>query len=201
MRSPVKRWLCDLTSCQPTAPGAAILYRTLYRPQRTQRDLRAPKRLQNGASVANCASSGRPSKPVQRCKPTLGRFDSCAAPLRSITEQQIRELRETPAWLCDNYGAEYSLLALSGYASARTGKHFEAVELAPLTEAEKAEIETLAALEILQRASSSATSSSAPFEPTRQSGRRRTGYDPGAVRISLRGAPAVAQAATAAERP
>jgi hypothetical protein len=67
-----------------------------------------------------------------------------------MAEQQIRELRETLAWLCDNYGAEYSLLALSADASARSGRHYEVVELPPLSEAEKAEIETFASPEIFQ---------------------------------------------------
>jgi len=67
-----------------------------------------------------------------------------------MTEQQIRELRETLTWLCDNYGAEHSPFALSAYARARSGRHYEVVELPPLSEAEKAEIETLAAPEILQ---------------------------------------------------
>jgi hypothetical protein len=67
-----------------------------------------------------------------------------------MTDEQVAQLRSVLAWLCDNYGAEYSLLALSGYASACTGKHFEVVELPPLTQAEKTEIETLAAPEILQ---------------------------------------------------
>jgi hypothetical protein len=55
-----------------------------------------------------------------------------------MTEQQVRELRETLASLCDKYGAEYSLLALSAYASAPSGRQYEVVELPPLSEAEKA---------------------------------------------------------------
>ena len=43
-------------------------------------DMDVRKQRQNVASVANCASLGRPSKPVRRRSPTLGRFDSCAAP-------------------------------------------------------------------------------------------------------------------------
>lgn len=67
-----------------------------------------------------------------------------------MTEEQLQKLGNALTWCVDNYGAEYALLALSAVASARTGKHFEVYELPPLTEAEKAEIETLAAPEILQ---------------------------------------------------
>ena len=67
-----------------------------------------------------------------------------------MTEQQLEQLGNALNWLCDNYTAEYALLALSAVATARSGRHYEVVELPTLSEADKAEIETLAAPENLQ---------------------------------------------------
>jgi hypothetical protein len=67
-----------------------------------------------------------------------------------MTEEEIQDLHERLAYLVDTYGAEVSLIALAGYASARSGRHYEVVELPPLTGAEKAEIETLASPETFQ---------------------------------------------------
>jgi hypothetical protein len=48
-----------------------------------------------------------------------------------MTEEEIQDLHERLAYLVDTYGAEASLIALAGYASARSGRHYEVVELPP----------------------------------------------------------------------
>src|SRR5256885_6808983 len=54
-----------------------------------------------------------------------------------MTEEQLEKRANALTWCVENYGAEYSLLALGAVASARTGKHFEVFELPPLTEDRK----------------------------------------------------------------
>jgi hypothetical protein len=56
-------------------------YRNWYRSQRAAPHLEGLKRGQNPASVLGWTLRNRPSKPVRRRNPSVGRFDSCAAPL------------------------------------------------------------------------------------------------------------------------
>jgi hypothetical protein len=59
---------------------AETWYRNWYLSQRTSPHLERLKRGRNPASVLGWTFRDRPSKPVRRGSPTLGRFDSCAAP-------------------------------------------------------------------------------------------------------------------------
>jgi hypothetical protein len=78
------RSLCvvELGYGAPRVAGAVsgAWYRNWYRSERTSPHLERLKRGRNPASVLKWTFRNRPSKPVRRGSPTLGRFDSCAAP-------------------------------------------------------------------------------------------------------------------------
>jgi hypothetical protein len=65
-----------------TAPlrTSRTFYRTFYRPDRSEPGSGVPERPRKVAPVAERTSLRGTSKPVRRRSPTLGRFDSCAAP-------------------------------------------------------------------------------------------------------------------------
>ena len=58
-------------------------YWNWYRSQRTSLHVEGQKRGRNRASVLKWTFHNRASKPVRRGSPTLGRFDSCAAPFKN----------------------------------------------------------------------------------------------------------------------
>jgi hypothetical protein len=62
------------------ASDTTTWYRIWYRSQRTSPHLEGLKRGRNPASVLKWTLRNRPSKPVNRCSPSVGRFDSYAAP-------------------------------------------------------------------------------------------------------------------------
>jgi hypothetical protein len=66
------------------------LYRILYWTQRTCAHLSAPESAEPCAFWPQRTATRRPSKPVRRGSPTLGRFDSCAAPFLAIPHQSLR---------------------------------------------------------------------------------------------------------------
>jgi hypothetical protein len=70
---------CSARSAPSPKPGRTW-YRNWYRSERTSPHLEGLKRGRNPASVLRWTLRNRPSKPVSRRSPSVGRFDSCAAP-------------------------------------------------------------------------------------------------------------------------